>query len=216
MRQDDATAAATAIAKETGTVAAQPWTYLGQGAKDPFSMTHTQLSDRMFRHLQNCKSDPVKERCAIANGVVLCNLTHQAYPLQYRSGPKLEAHWSSLVRNDPASLHASICVAASSTALQTGEFPLTDPSKQASSALVIDAFHHRGETIRLVNEGLSDPIKAASDELIAAVSILLTIEVGHLYMTETFRLSNWLDCVRQSGLPQDPSGRVETDGRATK
>lgn len=28
-----------------------------------------------------------------------------------------------------------------------------------------------------MNEGLSDPIKAASDELIAAVSILLTIEV---------------------------------------
>lgn len=152
-----------AIVKDTAdVVAAQPWTYLGQGAKDPFSMAHTQLSDRMFHHLQN----------------FLSNLTHQAYPLQHRSGPKLEAHWASLVRDDPASLHASICVAASSTALQTGEFPIIDPSKQASSALVIDAFHHRGETIRLVNEGLSDPIKAASDELIAAVSILLTIEIA--------------------------------------
>lgn len=36
-------------------VPAQPWGYLGQGAKDPFCMTHTPLSDRMFRHLQNCK-----------------------------------------------------------------------------------------------------------------------------------------------------------------
>lgn len=43
--------------------------------------------------------------------------------------------------------------------------------------LLLDTFHHRGETIRLVNEGLSDPIKAASDELIAAVSVLLTVEV---------------------------------------
>lgn len=36
-------------------VAVQPWAYVGQGAKDPFSMTHTPLSDRMFRHLKNCK-----------------------------------------------------------------------------------------------------------------------------------------------------------------
>ena len=34
----------------------QPWSYLGQGALDPFSMTHTPLSSRMLRHLQNCKS----------------------------------------------------------------------------------------------------------------------------------------------------------------
>lgn len=46
--------------------------------------------------------------------------------------------------------------------------------------LLLDTFHHRGETIRLVNEGLSDPIKAASDELIAAVSVLLTVEVCDL------------------------------------
>ncbi|EDP54067.1 hypothetical protein AFUB_021170 [Aspergillus fumigatus A1163] len=46
-----------------------------------------------------------------------------------------------------------------------------------TSPLILDTFHHRGETIRLVNESLSDPLKASSDELIAAVSILLTIEV---------------------------------------
>lgn len=33
-----------------------PWTYLGSGANDPFSMTHTPLSDRMLRHLQHCQS----------------------------------------------------------------------------------------------------------------------------------------------------------------
>lgn len=82
------------------------------------------------------------------------------------------------MQKDPALLHASICVAASNTALQTGEFPLIDPCQKPSSVLVLDTFHHRGETIRLVNEGLSDPVKAASDELIAAASILLTIEIA--------------------------------------
>lgn len=110
--------------------------------------------------------------------VVLGSLTRQAYPLQHRSGPRLESHWASLVQKDPALLHASICVAASNTALQTGEFPLMDPCQKPSSVLVLDTFHHRGETIRLVNEGLSDPVKAASDELIAAASILLTIEIA--------------------------------------
>lgn len=61
--------------------------------------------------------------------------------------------------------------------MQRGELPVRDPN-QTRSALVVDTFHHRGETIRLVNEGLSDPVKASSDELIAAVSALLTIEVS--------------------------------------
>lgn len=47
---------ANVVVKDIGDVmAAQPWAYVGQGAKDPFSMTHTPLSDRMFHHLQNCK-----------------------------------------------------------------------------------------------------------------------------------------------------------------
>lgn len=47
---------ANATVKDTGDVmAAQPWAYLGQGAKDPFGMAHTQLSDRMFHHLHNCE-----------------------------------------------------------------------------------------------------------------------------------------------------------------
>ncbi|KAL4918974.1 hypothetical protein BDW62DRAFT_180231 [Aspergillus aurantiobrunneus] len=138
-----------------------PYTFIGQGTSDPFNTMHTPLSERMYRHLQH----------------FLCKLTRLAYPLQRRYGAKLEAHWASLVSRDPASLHACICVAATNSALESGEFPLTD-EKKSSSVLLLDTFHHRGETIRLVNEGLSDPIKAASDELIAAVSVLLTVEIA--------------------------------------
>lgn len=31
-----------------------PWSYVGSGAHDPFNTGHTQLTDRMMRHLQNC------------------------------------------------------------------------------------------------------------------------------------------------------------------
>ncbi|KAL4885838.1 fungal-specific transcription factor domain-containing protein [Aspergillus karnatakaensis] len=138
-----------------------PYSYVGQGTSDPFNTMHTPLSERMYRHLQH----------------FLCKLTRLAYPLQRHYGAKLEAHWAQLVQHDPASLHACICVAATNSALESGEFPLTD-DKKASSPLLLDTFHHRGETIRLVNEGLSDPNKAASDELIAAVSVLLTVEIA--------------------------------------
>lgn len=137
-----------------------PVTYLGPGGNDPFNVFHTQLTDRMSRHLQH----------------FLGTLTRMAYPLQRRYGEKLELHWTALVHRDPASLHACICVAASNTALTIGEFPMREG--QRPSALLLDTFHHRGETIRLVNEGLSDPVKAASDSLIAAVSTLLTIEIA--------------------------------------
>lgn len=132
--------------------------------------------------------------------------------MQRRYGPKLRDHWTALVQQDPVSLHACICVAASNSALAAGELPLTDPNKRRSSVLLLDTFHHRGETIKLVNEGLSDPIKASSDQLIAAVSILLTIEVS---TAEPLckRLANWSDCIWQCRLSQNPSGRSPTDGR---
>ncbi|EKV08072.1 Actin-binding FH2 [Penicillium digitatum] len=137
------------------------WSYVGQGANDPFSTGHTQLTDRMMRHLR----------------VFLWDLTQEAHPLQTRYKPKLQAHWASLIQRDPAILHATICMASSNDAMRAGELPIRDP-KQKRSQLVIDTFHHRGETIRLVNEGLSDPAKASSDVLIAAVSTLLTIEIA--------------------------------------
>ncbi|OQD87255.1 hypothetical protein PENANT_c006G05815 [Penicillium antarcticum] len=108
---------------------------------------------------------------------VLWDLTQEAHPLQMRYKPKLQAHWASLIQRDPAILHATICMATSNDAMRAGELPIRDPN-QKRSQLVIDTFHHRGETIRLVNEGLSDPVKASSDVLIAAVSTLLTIEIA--------------------------------------
>ncbi|OOQ86710.1 hypothetical protein PEBR_22051 [Penicillium brasilianum] len=138
-----------------------PWSYVGSGAHDPFNTGHTQLTDRMMRHLQN----------------FLWDLTQEAHPLQTRYKPKLQAHWAALIQRDPAILHAAICMSTSNAAMQRGELPIRDPN-QHRSALVVDTFHHRGETIRLVNEGLSDPVKCSSDELIAAVSTLLTIEIA--------------------------------------
>ncbi|EPS30256.1 hypothetical protein PDE_05207 [Penicillium oxalicum 114-2] len=138
-----------------------PWSYVGSGANDPFNTGHTQLTDRMMRHLH----------------IFLWDLTQEAHPLQTRYKPKLQAHWAALLQRDPAVLHAAICMATSNAAMQRGELPLRDPEQQRS-ALVVDTFHHRGETIRLVNEGLSDPAKCASDELIASVSMLLTIEIA--------------------------------------
>jgi len=108
--------------------------------------------------------------------IVLRDLTRAAYPLQ-RNSRKLQSHWASLLQTDPAPLHACICCAASNQALMSGDLPLVDPTKRWSSPLVFDSFLHRGETIKLVNRGLSDPAKASSDALIAAVSILITIEV---------------------------------------
>ncbi|KAJ5722431.1 transcriptional regulator family: Fungal Specific TF, partial [Penicillium malachiteum] len=137
------------------------WTYVGPGAHDPFNTGHTQLTDRMMRHLQN----------------FLWDLTQEAHPLQTRYKPKLQAHWAALIQRDPTVLHAVICMSTSNAAMRRGELPVRDPT-QPHSALVVDTFHHRGETIRLVNKGLSDPVKAASDELIAAVSTLLTIEIA--------------------------------------
>ncbi|KKK23553.1 hypothetical protein ARAM_006166 [Aspergillus rambellii] len=112
-----------------------PWAFLGPGMKDPFDTGHTQLSGRMYQHLQH----------------FLCDLTRLAYPLQRRYGAKLEAHWSTLVRQCPACLQASICVAATNSALTSGELPLTDPSRQKSSLLLLDTFRHRGETIRFAD-----------------------------------------------------------------
>jgi hypothetical protein len=158
------------------------WSRVGQGANDPFNTGHTQLTDRMMRHLRVCELFLCQvglDGClrSTDTGIVLWDLTQEAHPLQTRYKPKLQAHWASLIQRDPAILHATICMATSNDAMRAGELPIRDPN-QKRSQLVIDTFHHRGETIRLVNEGLSDPVKASSDVLIAAVSTLLTIEVS--------------------------------------
>lgn len=148
--------------RRSSTAVASPWSYVAHGSVDPFNALHTQLSERMLRHLQ----------------CFLFELTVMACPLSPHRANILRAHWTSLVQRGPAPLHAIICVASSHAALLSGELQSADPNQQWASPLVVDTYHHRGETIRLVNEGLSDPDKAASDELIAAVSTLLTIEIS--------------------------------------
>jgi hypothetical protein len=88
----------------------------------------------------------------------------------------LQAHWASLVQNDPAPLHAAICSGATNKSIFSGVI-FAEPSLRWTNPFVIDGLHHKGETIRLVNKGLSNPMAASSDALIAAVSILITMEV---------------------------------------
>jgi hypothetical protein len=147
----------------------------------------------------------------LTSSVVLFHLTQIAYPFQVRYGARLRQHWTALVHRDPASLHACICVAASNTALFLGEFPMRE--NQTPSALLLDTFHHRGETIRLVNEGLSDPVKASSDSLIAAVSTLLTIEVWYPIVAEDTPVlfADRIDCFWKPRLFEDTSSWIEAD-----
>ncbi|GFN21618.1 short chain dehydrogenase family protein [Aspergillus tubingensis] len=133
-----------------------------QSAIDPFNTSHTPLTDRMMRHLQH----------------FLVDLSQDGVPFQNRRLDTIKRHWGELIQNNEACLHACICVASSDVALRTSELPLKQSSNRRLSPLLLDTFHHRGETIRLVNSGLSDPLRAASDGLIASVSMLLTIEIA--------------------------------------
>ncbi|CAK41797.1 transcriptional regulator family: Fungal Specific TF [Aspergillus niger] len=133
-----------------------------QSAIDPFNTSHTPLTDRMMRHLQH----------------FLVDLSQDGVPFQNRRLDTIKRHWGELIQNNKACLHACICVASSDIALRTSELPLKSSSNKPFSPLLLDTFHHRGETIRLVNSGLSDPLRAASDGLIASVSMLLTIEIA--------------------------------------
>ncbi|OJK01310.1 hypothetical protein ASPACDRAFT_1866705 [Aspergillus aculeatus ATCC 16872] len=133
-----------------------------QSAIDPFNTSHTPLTDRMMRHLQH----------------FLVDLSQDGVPFQSGRLDKIKMHWGKLIQNNAACLHACICVASSDIALRTRELPLKASRNKGFSALLLDTFHHRGETIRLVNSGLSDPARAASDGLIASVSMLLTIEIA--------------------------------------
>lgn len=135
-----------------------PWSFVGQGVKDPFNSSQVQLTDRMFQHLQ----------------FFLLDLTKRAYPFQHRNQVRLQAHWASLVQNDSAPLHAAICSGATNKSIFSGAY---FASSRWTNPFVIDGLHHKGETIRLVNKGLSNLMTASSDALIAAVSILITMEM---------------------------------------
>ena len=161
-----------------------PWSYLGGGSRDPFDTVHTQLSDNMLQHLQYCECLIQREEKGLTQRekltlfvIVIYVLTPLGSPLSRQRGSILQSHWMSLIQQGPAPLHAVICVGSTNAALLSGKGHLLDSSQQFSNPLALDIYHHRGETIRLVNEGLSDPVLAASDALITAVSTLLTIEV---------------------------------------
>lgn len=45
------------------------WSYVGSGAHDPFNTGHTQLTDRMMRHLQNCKISRASGKRLFTKGI---------------------------------------------------------------------------------------------------------------------------------------------------
>lgn len=69
---------AASVASDTGALVsrlspaeASPWPYLGSGSNDPFSMTHTSLSNRMVWHMQYCKSFRVTRVNRLLRGGIL-------------------------------------------------------------------------------------------------------------------------------------------------
>lgn len=143
-------------------------------------------------------------------------------PFQNRRLDTIKRHWGELIQNNKACLHACICVASSDIALRTSELPLKSSSNEPFSPLLLDTFHHRGETIRLVNSGLSDPLRAASDGLIASVSMLLTIEVRVPFPPPSLdyaftpsgdkQVSLSADCDRYTRLSEDAPSRTTSNG----
>jgi hypothetical protein len=79
------------------------------------------------------------------------------------------------VQDDPATLYAAVCSGATNKAVFSGEF--FDPRNRWSNPDLLDSLQHKVQTIKLVNQGLSNPVTASSDGMIAAVSILIAIEV---------------------------------------
>jgi hypothetical protein len=157
-----------------------PWSYVGQGMDDPFSATRVPLSNRQFEHLQFCKILQAKvtlDEIVLINGSVLRDLIERAVPFRTYVTARLRSHWASLVQDSPAPLYACITSSATNKALISGDF-FADPVTQMTSPLILDRLQSRGETIKLINQGLSNQAAASSDAMIAAVSTLISIEVS--------------------------------------
>lgn len=112
-----------------------------------------------------------------ANSVVLNDLVAQAAPFRNHGVPALRKHWVALVRTNPVLLHSCITMAATHKAVASGVF-FADPVTQRTSSLILDRLYHRGETIRLIHRDLSNSSRASSDALIAAVALMIGIEVS--------------------------------------
>jgi hypothetical protein len=92
-------------------------------------------------------------------------------------------------------------MAATHKALACGVF-FADPVTQRTSSLILDRLYHRGETIRLIHRDLSNSSRASSDALIAAVALMIGIEVSFLPLF-LVGFTKFLDYWRASGLDID-------------
>ncbi|KAH8700894.1 hypothetical protein BGW36DRAFT_291974 [Talaromyces proteolyticus] len=144
---------------------AHPWSYIGVGGSDPFNAVQVSVSNSHFQHLHT----------------FLYILVGQAAPFQNHGIPSLQSHWTALIQSSPVLMHSAITLAATHKALSVGVF-FADPATQRGSSFILDRLYHRGETIKLINSDLSDPSRASSDALIAAVALMIGIEIvgGHL------------------------------------
>lgn len=104
-----------------------------------------------------------------------------SYPLRSANRFRLQAGWGPLAQANAVLMHSMISVACTVYAMWAGEYlgpdmELRAPSTRLSLA-ALDSFYHKSETVRLVNEKLNDPVQAAADATIAAVAIVITVEV---------------------------------------
>lgn len=105
-----------------------------------------------------------------------------SYPLRSANRFRLQAGWGPLAQENAVLMHSMISTACTAHAMWTGDqlgpdMELRKGGRQLSLAAQ-DSFYHKAETIRLVNEKLNDPAQAAADATIAAVAILITVEVS--------------------------------------
>lgn len=162
----------------TTTKTHSPWSNLGASQTDPFNAAQVPVSNANFQHLRLCESISMF-LCAQTNSTVLHDLVAQAAPFRNHGVPALRNHWVALVRTNPVLLHSCITMAATHKALSSGVF-FADPVTQRTSSLILDRLYHRGETIRLIHRDLSNSARASSDALIAAVALMIGIEVSCL------------------------------------
>jgi hypothetical protein len=80
----------------------------------------------------------------------------------------LSTDWLPASRAIPFLYHASVFISSAST------------ETLAEKALSPSSYYHRGLAIKMINEQLSDPMRRASDETIAAIISLANFEVSDL------------------------------------
>ncbi|EED16352.1 hypothetical protein TSTA_014430 [Talaromyces stipitatus ATCC 10500] len=133
---------------------------VGTDELDPFHATQVQLSESQYQHFK----------------FFLYDLIPQAAPFMNHGIAKLRNHWVSLAQSNPSVLYCCITSGVTNKSLRTGDF-FADPATRRDSPLVLDRLRNRGLTISLINRDLSSASSAASDASIAAVSMLISVEI---------------------------------------